>query len=163
MKDYPVIIIAIAFILGILIKDLFAISLVIIVVLFVLSILLFFAAKHYKIYRKVKFLLSILVLLLIVLLGNYYAELNLIKKNVFFTNIYSENNVTVYGKIKKVELQRTDRIIFYVLSDSIRAESFFVKDNLTFLCNVKDTNKNLSELYADLHPGNLIKVKSRGI
>lgn len=158
MKDYPAIKIAIAFILGILLNNLFAVNLIIIVILSVISILLFFMAKHYKLFTKLKLLLSFLALLLIISLGNYCAELNSIKRNVFFTNIYSENNVTAYGRIKKIDLQRSDKIIFYVSTDSIRAETFLVKDNLTFLCNVKDTGENLEELYAELHPGNVVAV-----
>ena len=158
MKDYPVIKIAIAFILGILIYDLFAVNTLIIIIFTVILILLFFITKHYKLFTKLKFLLSFLVLLLIISLGNYYAELNSIKKNTFFENIYSEDNVTAYGIVKKIELQRSDKIIFYISTDSIRSETFLVKDHLTFLCNVKDTSANLEELYAELHPGNVVAV-----
>ncbi len=84
MKDYPVIKIAIAFILGILLNEFFAVNTLIIIILTVISILLFFIAKHYKLFTKLKLLLSFLVLLLIISLGNYYAELNSIKKNPFF-------------------------------------------------------------------------------
>ena len=158
MKDYPVIKIAIAFILGILLNDLFAVNTLIIIIFTVIPILLFFIAKHYKLFTKLKFLLSFLVLLLIISLGNYCAELNSIKKNIFFENIYSEDNVTAYGSVKKIELQRSDKIIFYISTDSIRSETFLVKDHLTFLCNVKDTSENLEELYAELHPGNVVAV-----
>ncbi len=158
MKDYPAIKIAIAFILGILLNDFFLVNLIIVFIFFVILILLLFIAKHYKIFTKLKLLLSFLVLLLIISLGNFYVELNSIKRNVFFTNIYSEKNVTAYGKVKKIDLQRSDKIIFYISTDSIRAETFFVKDKLTFLCNVKDTITNLEELYAELHPGNLVAV-----
>jgi len=159
MKNYPIIKIAIAFILGILLNGLFDVNSVVIVVLTVISILLFFIAKHYKSFTKLKFLLSFLVLLLIISLGNFYAELNSIKRNVFFTNIHSEKNVTAYGKVKKIDLQRSDKIIFYISTDSIRGETFLVKDKIIFLCNVKDTITNLKELYAELHPGNLVAVK----
>ncbi len=158
MKDYPVIKIAIALILGTLLNEFFAVNILIIIILIIFSILFFFIAKHYKLFTKLKFLLSFVVLLLIISLGNYYAELNSIKQNPFFDNIYSEDNVTAYGKVKKIELQRSDKIIFYISADSIRSETFFVKDKLTFLCNVKDTSENLEELYSDLHPGNAIAV-----
>jgi competence protein ComEC len=158
MKDYPVIKIAIAFILGILLNDLHAVNTLIIIIFTVILILLFFIAKHYKLFTKLKLLLSCLVLLLIISLGNYYAELNSIEKNTFFENIYSENNVTAYGKVKRIELQRSDKIIFYISTDSIRSETFLVKDNLTLVCNVKDTSENLDELYAELRPGNSIEI-----
>ena len=158
MKDYPVIKIAIAFILGILLNDLFAVNTLIIIIFTVIPILLFFIAKHYKLFTKLIFLLSFLILLLVISLGNYYAELNSIKKNTFFENIYSEDNVTAYGSVKKIELQRSDKIIFYISTDSIRSETFLVKDHLTFLCNVKDTSENLEELYSELHPGNVVAV-----
>ena len=158
MKDYPAIKIAIAFIIGILLNEFFAVNILIIIILIVIPIFLFFISKHYKLFTKLKLLLSFLVLVLIISLGNYYAELNSIKKNTFFDNIYSEDNVTTYGKVKKIELQRSDKIIFYLSTDSIRSETFLVKDNLTFLCNVKDTSANLEELYAELHSGNVVAV-----
>jgi competence protein ComEC len=161
MKDYPVIKIAIAFIIGILLNDLFAVNTLIIIIFAVIPILLFFISKYFKLFTKLKFLLSFLVLIVIISLGNYYAELNSIKKNTFFDKIYSEDNVTAYGKVKKIELQRSDKIIFYISTDSIRSETFLVKDHLTFLCNVKDTSANLEELNAELHPGNVVAVSGK--
>lgn len=158
MNDYPVIKITIAFIVGILLNDLFAVNALIIIIFTIIPIILFFIAKHYKLFTKLKFFISILVLLLIVSLGNYYAELNSLKKNTFFENIYSEDNVTAFGSIRKIELNRSDKIIFYLQTDSIRSETFFVKDELIFLCNVKDSSKYLNELFTELHPGNLIEV-----
>jgi len=158
MKDYPVIKIAIAFILGILLYKLFAVDLFVILILVLILLSIFLIAKYYKLFAKLKFLLSFLVLLIIISLGNFYAELNSIKKNTFFENIYSEDNVIAYGKVKKIELKRSDKIIFYISTDSIKSKTFLVKDKLTFLCNVKDTSKNLEELYAELHPGNFVSV-----
>lgn len=158
MKDYPAIKISIAFLLGIFLNKFFAVNILIVILLTIILFSLYFFSKYYKTYSKLKLLSTLSVLLLIVSMGNYYGGLNSLKENSFFGNIYSEDNVTVYGKIKKIELQRSDKIIFYISTDSIKSESFFVKDKLVFLCNIKDTISNLNKLYKEIHPGNTIEV-----
>ncbi|RKY90857.1 MAG: hypothetical protein DRQ13_12110, partial [Ignavibacteriae bacterium] len=158
MKDYPVIKIAIAFILGILLYKFYAAGLTTIVMLAVISILLYFVALRSKLFIKMKLPLSIALLLLIVSLGNFYTGLNTKEKNGFFENLYKEKNVTAYGIVKKIDLRRSDKINFYLVTDSIKSENFIIKDDITLLCKVKLSKKKLKKLYDELHPGNLIIV-----
>ncbi len=159
MKDYPVIRIAIAFIIGILLHEFIQLSLISCFIILLFLIILYSAAYYIKSFKKFQLILSLAVLLLSASFGNIYIELNSIKPNAFFSSIHNENDVTISGKINLIELHRSDKIVFYISTDSIRSESFFVIDKLVFLCSVSDTITKLNKIYSELHPGNIISVK----
>ena len=105
MKDYPVIKIAIAFILGILLYKFYPVNLTLIILLAIVSILLYFIALRSKLFIKIKLPLSLGIILLVASLGNFYTGLNTKERNSFFENLYKEKNVTAYGIVKKIDLR----------------------------------------------------------
>ncbi len=157
LKDYPIIKFTIIFILGILSAQLIHIELIIsILLLSVLLIVLLF--KTFFPIELFYIISSILFILFIFSLSNFYATISGKNENQFFKNLNSEKNVQLFGEVERIDLRKDDIIQFYVLSDSIKSEDFIIKDDIKFLCRLNDVTDSIEKKLNYLSPGNIIKI-----
>jgi competence protein ComEC len=158
MKDYPVIKVAILFVAGILSAQYFQFSFLIVILLFLLTLssILIYRRSGNKIYYSIFifFISSILVFSI----GNFLARINSISFDPFLTKIDKVKNTTAYGEITKIDLIRSNELVFYLEVDSMRSEEFFIKDKINILCKAKLDNEATVELYNELRPGNYLEV-----
>lgn len=159
MKNYPVIKSAILFTAGIVSYKLFQINLIIFFVLAAVVVLLYMFHSNLQWASLRALFLSLLVSLLIIFAGNIWYGVNDPKENKFFDEIHREKNITLWAEIDNVDLIKNDNIVFYVLTDSIRSDRFFVEDKIKFLCKINGSKNSLAEFYSKLHPGYSVELK----
>ena len=158
MKDFPIIKFTVAFITGILLLPVIQFD-YLIVLLFTLLLLLFVVLLRYvEFVRKIKISGTIISLLLAVLLGNFTAQLNVIKLNPVVSSLYKENDVVVYGVLNKIELQKEDEIIFQLKAYKFNYNNKEVNDEIKFLCKLKGSVTERKKFYSEMKPGFKIKV-----
>jgi len=158
MRDYPFIKVAILFVIGILSAQFIELIFLIVIISFVtVSIILAFYKRfsHQKVYFLITFFLVSILLLSI---GNLLTQKNRNPINPALTEINKVKNTTAFGEISKIDLKKNDQLIFYLAVDSIYSDEFLIVDELNILCKVKTGKRALQKLYAQLKPGNEIKV-----
>jgi competence protein ComEC len=157
VKDYPVIKFTIIFIIGILSSQFIQIDFFIpLTVLIILIVLFLFSSTLSKQYLSTS--ASFIFMIFILTLANYYASVSTKKENLFFKNLYSEKDVHLYGTVERIDLRKDNVIQFYVDSDSIRSENFFIKDKIRFLCRLGEVTDSVENEFSTLSPGNFIEV-----
>ena len=158
MKDYPIIKVAIIFVVGILSYKLFSVSLFIVGIIFIVAILSTLLAKK----LSHNFLISAFTLLstgiLIFSAANYSAKINEITFPTFLTSIDKVNNTTIVGTISKIDLIRSDALTIYLSADSMYSSEFFIKDDFEVLCKIKLSQRQLLKFFDELKPGYKIAV-----
>lgn len=157
MKDYPVIKITLLFICGILLQPLLRINLVIylIAALFVfILVFLYFTSIRYK-----EIIVSFCLLLLIVLLGSFRA--NVINRNSFLSeNLHKVKNFLAFGTVTWVELKRDNGVEFRLFADSVSINNNLIGKEINLICKIREENKTKSDsVYSLISPGNLISIK----
>ncbi len=157
MKDYPIIKFTIIFILGILSAQIFHFEIYLPIILFFI-LLIIWSFKSSLLPTRFNILTSLTFILFIFSLSNYYATICEKKENEFFTNLYSEKNIHVFGTVERIDLRKNDLIQFYILSDSIKADTFFVKDKIRLLCQLGDVTDSVETKIKNFSPGNYIEL-----
>ena len=156
VKDYPVIKFTIIFILGILSARIFHFGLYVSIIFLLILMLVWFFKNSISL-TLFNFISSLLFILFIFSLSNFYSSISEKKENKFFSNLYSQKNIQLFGTVERIDLRKNDLIQFYVLSDSIKADKFFVKDRIRFLCQLGDVNDSVETRVQNLSPGNYIE------
>jgi competence protein ComEC len=159
MKNYPIIIFVILLILGILSNKIIQVELLLTGMLFVITLLIFIISKKIKIFEQISLVLNLLLFVLIICLGNFLAGVYYQGPNQFFKNIRSEKDVTVFGKIEDINLIRTGRLDFYIITDSITSPTLNTKQKVKLICRLFDEQTKVEELYNSIQPGNKVSVK----
>ena len=158
MRDFPAVRIAIAFVFGILSQKFISVPAEYIIIPVVPLILSMLPAFREKFYNKLSLLFTALALITIIMVGNTHIQKNEYKTNQFFENIYRAKNVSVTGEIVKIDLKRESELLFYIQTDTIRSDDFFVNDKIKLLCKFRDEVVNINELYDNLKPGNKVNL-----
>lgn len=158
LNHYPIIKLALLFVSGILLQQWFAFNITFILALITAVIILFVIHKKIKSIKNFQFISTLLTAILIVGIGNYYAELNKREENLFFKDIHRIKDIKVYGKIDKINLLHSDQLLIHLASDSVRSENIYVRDQLRFLCKIKTVPSGLNKLYNSLKPGNVVSI-----
>lgn len=158
MKDYPIIKIAIIFITGILSSQLVQITILPIVFIFGITISLFILYKKSRNKAYYSLLSFIFSGMLVLSIGNFLAEQNKITFNPFVTGINKVKNTTVVGEVIKIDLSKSDELIFYLAIDSMYSGEFLIKDQLNILCKLKADKDSMNKFQEDLKPGNSLQV-----
>ncbi len=70
-----------------------------------------------------------------------------------------ENNVSVFGTIKEIELKRDYEIPFIIQTDSVSIENRVIKTNENLLCRLRSDSVDRKIFYDNAKPGNKILVK----
>ena len=158
MKDYPAIKYALLFIVGILSFHFFCINIIVVIILFFANIILLLFINRFRDIIYYSLLVFLATGFLILSIGNFLASENEISFSQFLTEIDKVKNTTVVGEIERVDLIKNNELIFYLSTDSIYSEDFFIKDNILLLCKIKSDNRSLIKFYDELKPGNYLKL-----
>lgn len=161
MKDFPLIKFAISFIVGILLFPMIEISLYSVLVFIVTIVALTVFLIQKKIFEKVRFIYSLVILVLISCFGNLAAQVNRIDFNPVIEKLYKEKNVLISGMIKKIELPRDFEIVFIVKADSFTCNKTTIIDQMEFLCKLRSDKDELNKFYNSIQPGYIIELKGR--
>ncbi|MHB1686024.1 MAG: DNA internalization-related competence protein ComEC/Rec2 [Ignavibacteriaceae bacterium] len=159
MKDYPAIKVVILFITGIVLQKFisFGINGYLIIALIILISLFVIIALDKQ--SKSKILLSIIISITIIEAGNAVETIHLDSQNFLSQNISYLRNITAYGKISNIELNKAKGIVFELNSDSLAVNNSVSKIKIKILCRLNDNAKrNLDSVYALIYPGNVIKI-----
>jgi competence protein ComEC len=158
MKDFPVVRIAIVFVLGIFSQKFISVPAEYIFIPGALLIFSLLPVLKEKFYGKLSPFLTALTLIMIIMVGNVLIQKNEYKINHFFAKIYRAKNVIVVGEIVKIDLKRESELLFYVQTDTVQSDEFFVNDKIKLLCKFRDEVVNINILYDNLKPGNRVNL-----
>ena len=159
MKDYPLVKVAILFITGIILYKFISFSFAVYLLLALITIILFFTIMVLDKESKRKNLLSIISFIAVVGAGNAVESISLNNQKILPSNINYVKDITAYGKISNIELNKGKGILFELSIDSLRSNSFSSKLKTNILCRLKDNSKrNFDSVYALINPGNFIKI-----
>ena len=159
MKDYPLIKVAILFIAGIILNKFISFTFTAYLILALITLILLFTIMVFDKQSKRKNMLSIISFIAVVGAGNAVESISLSNQKILPSNINYVKDVTAYGKISNIELNKEKGILFALSIDSLRSNSFSSKLKTNILCRLKDNSKrNIDSVYASIDPGNFIKI-----
>ena len=158
MKDYPIIKIAIVFVIGILSNQFFEINIIplLIAFIFLVSTILLHKKTENNFYFQLIYLL--LSAFLIFSAGNIIAGMNKITFEPKNVSVDRVKNTTVVGEVTKIDLKQIDQINFYLAVDSMYSDEFLIKENINILCKINGSKKLINQVSDELKPGNKVKV-----
>ncbi|MEP0862747.1 MAG: DNA internalization-related competence protein ComEC/Rec2 [Ignavibacterium sp.] len=156
MKNYPFIKFAILFIIGIVTGNYFPFSNIFAFTLTLSSIILYIAFKN--IFSS-KILHIILFAVFSISFGFFVQSIH--KEEIIskLSSYLKENNVSVFGTIKEIELKRDYEIPFIIQTDSVSIENRVIKTNENLLCRLRSDSVDRKIFYDNAKPGNKILVK----
>ncbi|GBD87827.1 comEC family competence protein [bacterium BMS3Abin03] len=158
MKDFPVVKFTAAFAVGILLAKIIFMNYLFVAVFSVLLLGSFIISIKFKTAGKYTLFFSAASLILIILIGNLYAQVSGVKFNPALTGIYNAKNVKVTGEVTKIELSREDEILFHLKSDSLIINDTKFTDDVILLCKLKGGKKGRAKFYSLFKPGNIVEV-----
>ena len=158
MKDYPIILVALAFIAGILLQPIVNVNILTVVILSSILIAALLITNKRKMFSRIRMILSMISLILISMIGNISAQFSQNHYNEILTKLYKEKNVMVSGNIDKIELIRQDEILFLLESDKFMVNDIVIEDNFTLLCKLRGGKKGRNDFYDRMKPGYRIVV-----
>ena len=159
MRDFPVIKFTLLFIVGILSAHFFILDFTIVITAFIVTSILFLLFKKYRAKIYSNGLIFISSSILIFSLGNFLAELNGSTFNPVISEISKVKNTSAFGEIDRIDLIRNNELAFYLSTDSMSSDEFFIKDKFLLLCKVKSDNTTILKLYNQLKPGNYLELE----
>ena len=158
MKDFPVIKIVIAFIIGILLSKILIIDFWILSVSTLAIIISYFVLNRSFYSGMNNLLLSIAVLILFALLGSLNVQLSKSKINPGIKKLYRESNVSVYGTIEKIELLRRKELLFEFSADTFKTKNKIFTGKTKLLCKLRGDGKSRGIFYQKVKPGNVLII-----
>lgn len=159
MKDHPIIIFTIAFIIGILLQPVFKVSILMLLILTLILFALLLSSRFGGFFNKIKIILSVLSLILISSLGNLTSRFNQMQFNPEVSSLYKEKDVAVSGTINTIELIRKNEILFHLDAKNFITKNLNINDDITFLCKLRGSKKGRNEFYNTMKPGFVIEVR----
>jgi len=164
MKDYPLIRIVLFYITGIALGKIISLAELPNHIFYLIFIVLFGFVIAYllllrKSYDKINLTPPILIIIIFTCFGfiNFNLSLNEIKP--FPLQQSKINDSRLFGTIREIELDREFEIRFTLESDSLQLNEKTVKFNYSFLCRIRDENRNnLVKLYNEIAVGNYISI-----
>jgi competence protein ComEC len=79
--------------------------------------------------------------------------------NPVISEISKVKNTSAFGEIDRIDLIRNNELAFYLSTDSLSSDEFFIKDKFLLLCKVKSDNATILKLYNQLKPGNYLELE----
>ncbi|MHB8578827.1 MAG: DNA internalization-related competence protein ComEC/Rec2 [Ignavibacteriaceae bacterium] len=159
MKDYPLIKVAILFITGIILNKFISFTFTAYLILALIALILLLTIMVFDKQRKRINLLSVISFIAIVGAGNAVETISLSNQRILPSNIIYLKNITLYGKISNIELNKEKGILFELSIDSLKANNLTSTFKTYILCRLKDNSKrSLDSVYASINPGNFIKI-----
>lgn len=160
LKNYPLIGITIAFVLGIISELIFHIGFVFLAITFVSSVvlsILFWKWNKKKSRGIPSFIYASPPVFLIGMLLFQFQNRGEVKYPLPQQFV---KDVKMVGRISSVEIKRKNDFKFKIETDSVITDSDKVAGNFTIICRVKDdAKKGFLNLYYKLNPGNVVSVK----
>ncbi len=156
MKNYPVIKITILFICGILLQPLFKINLILfsLSVLFILLLVIYFLTS----FKNRESIVSLFLLLIFVLLGCFRASITN-KHSYLSENLNKIKNLSAFGTITWVELERDENIEFCFYADSIKVDNKIIGKRINLIGKIWEEDKSrMDSIYNLISPGNFINL-----
>ncbi|HEX3072296.1 MAG TPA: DNA internalization-related competence protein ComEC/Rec2, partial [Ignavibacteriales bacterium] len=157
MKDFPVIKIALAFILGIVCQNLFHLPVwELFISIIALSAASLIVAKFIKPNED---FLSIIVLIITITAGALALANKEYKSPDETLNIERIKDVQAFGRISNMELLRNNEVRFSLAMDSLFASGASINKRVSLICSVKDAAiDSAKKLYNKLHIGNYVSA-----
>ncbi|HEX2985014.1 MAG TPA: DUF4131 domain-containing protein, partial [Ignavibacteriales bacterium] len=157
MKDFPVIKIALAFICGITLQQVFHFPVLgLFITLIALIASSFIAAKFIKLNEA---FLSVIVLIITITAGALALANKEYKSPDETLNIERIKDVQAFGRISNIELLRNNEVRFSLATDSLFASGASINKRVSLICSVKDVAiDSAKKLYNKLHIGNYVSV-----
>jgi competence protein ComEC len=146
----------IIFICGIILQSFFHFEKVVLLYLFAFILLTTIVVLKYSSSENFK---NILILLSITLFGSGYYAYNLPVQAKYPFIEPKIKNVVVQGKVISIELDKQDKCVFNIETDSIKLFSKAVPGKINLMVKISDTQKNISGFYEGLEIGNVLKIK----
>lgn len=146
----------IIFICGIILQSFFHFEKAVLLCLFAFVLLTTIVVLQYSSSKNLK---NILILLSITLFGSGYYAYNMPVQAKYLFNEPKIKNVVVQGKVTSMELDKQDKCVFNIETDSIKLLAKAVHCKINLLVKVSDTQKNISGFYDELEIGNILKIK----
>mgnify|MGYP000234662571 CR=1 FL=1 len=157
MKNYPAIKITILFIFGILLQKVFVLPHLIVIVILLSSVLIIITLIRFFTFEKIRLIVSVLIFLCVIILGNYLISLELGQQVLLPSNLYRVKKFKVYGKIEKIELNHNNKIKFLLNADSIIIKNKVLPYKIKLLCELHfDNQKQIDSVYENIFPGNSV-------
>jgi len=160
MKDHPIIIFTVAFIIGILLEPVFQVSILIVLILTLIIFSFLLISRLIGFFHKIKIVLWVISLVLISSLGNLTSYFNQMQFNPEVSSLYKEKNVAVSGTINTIELIREKEILFLLNAKNFITKNENINDDITFLCKLRGDKKGRNEFYNTMKPGYVIEVRA---
>ena len=152
MNRYPLIKIAIVFIIGILLSKLITVSIVslfcILLAVFLIAVLLFF----FKFYQSS----TVFVYILFILLGLSYISIRNLENRPYPFDDEKIKNVKISGEISNIDLMQKEKISLEIDVDSVSINGNNISLPIRVLARIFDNN--LDSLYEKLSIGNSVRV-----
>ncbi|MBM4170940.1 MAG: DNA internalization-related competence protein ComEC/Rec2 [Ignavibacteria bacterium] len=156
MNNYPLIKYVLFFICGILFESIFQIPLItkIFFTSIFISCTIFSLIKKQQL-QKFQIVFSLLTVFFIGAIHYSFFKNEQVK---YPFELPVNKSAVAYGKITDLNLIRADRLIFYLLTDSVKIQDYTAKYKVQMICTVKDSKRRLQELYNSIKIGNDIRV-----
>ncbi|MBX3008011.1 MAG: DNA internalization-related competence protein ComEC/Rec2 [Melioribacteraceae bacterium] len=154
MKNYPVIKVAMLFILGIILQKVFNLQTGLLlypwILFFVLSIIFLLF------YKKESLQICFVILTLIISGAFYFSYMFNPVSYPFQKEKLAKSNV--FGTISDIELEKENKIIIFVDTDSVKHNNNSVNINTKLRCAIYDSTEALRSLYSKLGIGDKLKI-----
>ena len=157
MNNYPLIKFVLIFICGYLFQTIFHLSgflLLCLTSLFFIILLILYFTKNQRLSLLNQ---CILFLTIFFVSGFYYSSFHTSKVSYPFKH-FSYQNIKVYGKVTNIELIKENRLVFYLISDSIIFQNYVDKREFNFQCLLNDSQKRLEGKYDSLKIGSSVEI-----
>ncbi len=157
MDKFPIIKIVLFYCLGILIQEVFNLTIEIISYTFTVLLSIFILSKFLKI-NYAKSHLSILLFIFLISSGIFslYIQKSTIAQYPF--DIAKINNIEIHGTVTDIELIKKNKLTLNLELKEINNHKLVDVSSSLFVCNFwKDTLNNIEKIYSELKIGNEIK------
>jgi competence protein ComEC len=156
LDKFPLIKFVIVFICGIILKSIFLFEKALLLYLFALFLITAVLIIKYSSSENLK---NIFIISAITLFGSVYYAYNSPVPVKYPFNEPKIKNAVIQGRITSIELDKKDKCVFNIETDSIKLLAKAVHLKINLLVKVSDTAKNISGFYDKLEIGNVLKIK----
>ena len=160
MKEFPLVKITIVFITGILLEKYIQIGYLFYLGTFLFCFILYLIQYKYVFKSWTKIALILSVYICIALTGTLITQKENSYKHYIPTKFDRVKNLTVFGKIKSVDLKNSDYFRFELETDSLTTNQKRIYFKTNLLCSISTREKlKTDSLYSLIQPGNFITMR----
>ncbi len=160
MRDFPLIKVAIIFILGIISYNFLNINTSLyLIISFCISLSILLIQLRFKLSLNLKVLINIFIFLSIFFFGSFLAKYEYNNRHFIPDSIYKIKNAEFYGSVDKISLKSGKEIKFVLNVDSLSRNEKTIREKIKVICKIKDLTYKIDSLYEILEPGEMISVR----